>query len=177
MGPPLVPRRVLLPGKGLREPGDRQASRERALPKSGCLATDGCELPAPPSSPPAAAATVAFPSSDCWMTALSLVGLELAAQTGHRGWRRGGREGWERGRSALGRRSGDPALPPPAPRAAQQHQQPQPQEPQQREREAGSAAAESRGRRRLSLAELSRARSRTAAAAAWQMPSQQQRAR
>lgn len=98
------------------------------------------------------------------------------------GWGSWGGRVWARGRSALGGRSGDPALPPPAAGAAQQHQQspPQPQRPQQRERQARSAARpRAEGRRRppqQSRAEPSRARSRAAAAAS-QMPSQQQRAR
>lgn len=100
---------------------------------------------------PPAAATDAFPSSDCWMTAPSLVGLELASQTGHRGWGSGGGRVWERGRSALGGRSGYPALPAPAARAVQQQQlpPPQPQPLQQREREARSPARRrAEGRRR-----------------------------
>lgn len=50
------------------------------------------------------------------------------------GWESGGGRVWAKGRSALGGRSGDPALPPPAAGAAQQHRQspPQPQRPQQR---------------------------------------------
>lgn len=105
-----------------------------------------------------AAATVVFPSSGCWMTAPSPVGWGLAAQTGPRGWGRGGGRVWGRGRSALGGRSGDPALPPPAAEATQQTPPPQPPRPQQRELGA-SGAAESRGAAAPAPAEPSRARS------------------
>ena len=91
-GPPRRPQRALPPGvgvgagRGLRRPGGRLNAGAVRVGLPGFLRPDRRWLRAPHfHQQTTAAATAAFPSSGCRMTAPSLVGLELAAQTGHPG--------------------------------------------------------------------------------------------
>lgn len=132
-----------------------------------------------PQQPPAAA-TDAFHSSDCWMTAPSLVGLEQASQTGYWRWRSGGGRVWERGGQHWADAPGNQRCP-----LQQQelHSSSNSRRCRSHSRHSSARAklaARCRGEQRGGGALLSRAepsRARIPAAAASQMPSQQQRAR